>query len=133
VKDPGPANRIVAPDVTQDMKPIRSQHVAKPGLVVVDIAAADDDTAFAFQEALAGRWATATDDRTTRTPGEPGVRLRCYLDLRQEASAGTAPSICSLTVVFFGGTPPRPRGCSGAVAAPAAGEMVLPADVGVFR
>ncbi|MGW5611494.1 DUF6207 family protein [Streptomyces sp. NPDC003753] len=49
------------------MKPIRGQHIAEPGLVV----------AFAFQEALAGRWATATDDRTTRTPGEPGVRLRC--------------------------------------------------------
>ncbi|MEU7306349.1 DUF6207 family protein [Streptomyces sp. NPDC007189] len=32
-----------------------------------------------FQTALTERWATATDDRTTRTPGEPGVRLGCYL------------------------------------------------------
>ncbi|MFF3919947.1 DUF6207 family protein [Streptomyces sp. NPDC001852] len=39
--------------------------------------------AFASQETDAGRWATATDDRTTRAPGEPGVGLRCYLDLRQ--------------------------------------------------
>ncbi|WP_436987710.1 DUF6207 family protein [Streptomyces sp. enrichment culture] len=68
-------------------------YVAEPGLVVVDVAAADDATAFALQEALAARWATATatDDRTTRTPGEPGVRLRCYLDLRQELSAATGP------------------------------------------
>ncbi|MFE5894978.1 DUF6207 family protein [Streptomyces sp. NPDC056462] len=26
-------------------------------------------------------------DRTTRDPGEPGVRLRCFLDLRQELDA----------------------------------------------
>ncbi|MCX5356783.1 DUF6207 family protein [Streptomyces mirabilis] len=37
-----------------------------------------------MQEVLATRWATATADRTTREPGEPGVRLRCHLDLRQE-------------------------------------------------
>ncbi|MEV4339009.1 DUF6207 family protein [Streptomyces sp. NPDC049590] len=79
-------------DVDQGMKPIRDEHVAEPGLVVVDVAAADDATAFALQEALAERWATATDDRTTRTPGEPGVRLRCFLDLRQELPAAAAPS-----------------------------------------
>lgn len=38
----------------------------------------------AVQELLATRWATATADRTTRVAGEPGVRLRCYLDVRQE-------------------------------------------------
>jgi hypothetical protein len=70
-------------DVVLDMNPIRDAHLKEPGLVVVDVAAADDATAFAFQEALAARWATAPADRTTRTPGEPGVRLRCYLDLRQ--------------------------------------------------
>jgi hypothetical protein len=66
------------------MKPIRDAHLSEPGLVVVDIAAADDDTALAFQAALAARWATATAGRTTRVPGEAGVRLRCYLDLRQD-------------------------------------------------
>ncbi|GAA4340062.1 DUF6207 family protein [Streptomyces venetus] len=65
------------------MKPINEAHVAQPGLAVIDIAAADDLTAFAVQEALAGRWATAPADRTIRVPGEPGVRLRCYLDVRQ--------------------------------------------------
>ncbi|MDT0468893.1 DUF6207 family protein [Streptomyces sp. DSM 41699] len=74
------------------MRPMRDEHVAEPGLVVVDVAAADDDSIFAFQQALAGRWATATDDRTTRTPGEPGVRLRCYLDLRQELTGVVGPT-----------------------------------------
>ncbi|MEU0196497.1 DUF6207 family protein [Streptomyces afghaniensis] len=69
------------------MKPINEAHVAQPGLAVVDVAAADDQTAFAIQEALAGRWATAPADRTTRVPGEPGVRLRCYLDVRQNLSS----------------------------------------------
>ncbi|MGA5120896.1 DUF6207 family protein [Streptomyces pseudogriseolus] len=27
----------------------------------------------------------APADRTTHEPGEPGVRLRCYLDMRQAA------------------------------------------------
>ncbi|MEU6807191.1 DUF6207 family protein [Streptomyces neyagawaensis] len=40
--------------------------------------------------ALADRWATATAQHTTRAAGEPGVRLRCYLDLRQEL---TAPAV----------------------------------------
>jgi hypothetical protein len=51
---------------------------------VVEVAAADDDAALAVQELLATRRATATADRTTREPGEPGVRLRCYLDVRQQ-------------------------------------------------
>ncbi|MFF3518153.1 DUF6207 family protein [Streptomyces sp. NPDC002573] len=71
---------------------MRDEHVAEPGLVVVDVAAADDDSVFAFQQALAGRWATAADDRTTGTPGEPGVRLRCYLDLRQELTGVVGPT-----------------------------------------
>ncbi|MFG2351873.1 DUF6207 family protein [Streptomyces phaeochromogenes] len=66
------------------MKPINDAHLAEPGLAVVDVAAADGNTALAIQELLATRWATATADGTTREPGEPGVRLRCYLDVRQE-------------------------------------------------
>ncbi|MFF4787805.1 DUF6207 family protein [Streptomyces griseorubiginosus] len=65
------------------MKPINEVHVSEPGLLVVDVAAADDTTALAFQKLLADRWATATATSTTRVAGEPGVRLRCYLDLRQ--------------------------------------------------
>ncbi|MEV7862957.1 DUF6207 family protein [Streptomyces hirsutus] len=66
------------------MDPINEVHVAEAGLVVVDIASADEATALAFQQLLAKRWATATAQHTTRDVGQPGVRLRCDLDLRQE-------------------------------------------------
>ncbi|MFC8393571.1 MULTISPECIES: DUF6207 family protein [unclassified Streptomyces] len=62
---------------------INEVHVSEPGLVVVDVAAADDQTAFAFQEALASLWATTAVERAIRDVGQPGVRLRCYLDMRQ--------------------------------------------------
>ncbi|WP_226487564.1 DUF6207 family protein [Streptomyces parvulus] len=65
------------------MEAINDVHVSEPGLVILDIAAADDETAFTFHTALATRWATTSVERTTRDPGQPGVRLRCYLDLRQ--------------------------------------------------
>ncbi|MDG9709407.1 DUF6207 family protein [Streptomyces sp. DH10] len=51
------------------MKPINETHLAEPGLAVVGVAAADGQTAFAAQKLLAGRWATAPADRTTRVPG----------------------------------------------------------------
>ncbi|MFF3584974.1 DUF6207 family protein [Streptomyces mirabilis] len=69
------------------MKPIIEAHVAAPGLAVVEVAAADDETAFAVQELLAARCAIAPADRTTREPDEPGVRLRFFLDLQQDADA----------------------------------------------
>lgn len=78
--------------VVPDMEPIHELHLAEPGLIVVDVAAADDHTAFAFQQALAARWATATADRTTRDPGQPGVRLRCYVVLRQDSAPGARPA-----------------------------------------
>ncbi|MFF8880837.1 DUF6207 family protein [Streptomyces flaveolus] len=44
-----------------------------PGLsVVVDVAATDDETAFAFHAALATRWATTSVERTTRDAGQAG-------------------------------------------------------------
>ncbi|MGW3152312.1 DUF6207 family protein [Streptomyces sp. NPDC001177] len=63
---------------------INDAHVARPGLAVVKVAAPDDETAFAVQELLAARWEIAPADRTTHEPGEPGVRLPRFLDLRQE-------------------------------------------------
>ncbi|MFJ1673139.1 DUF6207 family protein [Streptomyces bottropensis] len=77
------------------MDPINEVHVSRPGLVVVDVAAADDATALAFQQLLADRWATSSAERTTHDVGQPGVRLRCYLDLNQpvgsDAQADTPP------------------------------------------
>ncbi|MEV7083973.1 DUF6207 family protein [Streptomyces sp. NPDC093516] len=69
------------------MKQINESHVAVPSLAVVEVSAADDDTAFAVQELLGARCAIAPADHTTRAPGEPGVRLRCFLDLRQAPDA----------------------------------------------
>ncbi|MER6442200.1 DUF6207 family protein [Streptomyces sp. NPDC001185] len=68
------------------MEAINEVHVPEPGLVVVDVAAADDRTAFAFQAALSSMWAATSVERTIRDPGQPGVRLRCYLDMRQRLS-----------------------------------------------
>ncbi|WP_322723495.1 DUF6207 family protein [Streptomyces spongiae] len=70
--------------------------MSEPSLVVVDVAGADDATALPFQQLLADRWATAKAEHTTRDAGKPGVRLSCYLDLRQPtdltaASADAAP------------------------------------------
>ncbi|MFI8234895.1 DUF6207 family protein [Streptomyces sp. NPDC101209] len=66
------------------MRPINDAHVTEPGLAVVEVAAHDDATAFAVQERLAQWCAIAAADSTVREPGEPGVRLRFFLDLRQE-------------------------------------------------
>ncbi|MFJ4517487.1 DUF6207 family protein [Streptomyces sp. NPDC088816] len=83
------------------MRPINDAHVAEPGLAVVEVAAADDETAFAVQELLAARWAIAPADRTAHEPGEPGIRLRCFLDLRQQPNAWSmkacSPSSCWVT------------------------------------
>ncbi len=73
--------------MVRGMEAINEVHVSSPGLIVVDVAAADDETAFAFHTELAARWATTSVERTTRDPGQPGVRLRCYLDLRQPLNA----------------------------------------------
>lgn len=76
------------------MDPINEVHISQPGLIVIDVAAADDATALAFQQLLADRWATSPALHTTRDPGEPGVRLRCYLDQRQpvgQASSAEGP------------------------------------------
>ncbi|MEU0947184.1 DUF6207 family protein [Streptomyces canus] len=45
--------------------------MAEPGLAVVEVAAANDETAFAIQELLAAQHAIAPADRTTREPGKP--------------------------------------------------------------
>ncbi len=69
------------------MRQIYDAQVALPGLAVVEVAAADDETAFLIQELLATHYAISPADRTTREPGEPGVRLRCSLNLRQQPDA----------------------------------------------
>ncbi|MER5228227.1 DUF6207 family protein [Streptomyces flaveus] len=73
------------------MDPIRETHLSEPGLLVVDVAGVDDATVFAFQNAIARTWATSNDDRTIRDVGQPGVRLRLYVDLRRVLSQASPP------------------------------------------
>ncbi|MFE5952605.1 DUF6207 family protein [Streptomyces massasporeus] len=82
------------------MRPINEAHATEPGLAVVEVAAHDDRTALAVQKLLATLCAIAPADRTTREPGEPGVRLRCFLDLRQapDTGAGEADRAGTMTV-----------------------------------
>ncbi|MGW0191142.1 DUF6207 family protein, partial [Streptomyces sp. NPDC003362] len=51
------------------MEAINEVHVSEPGLVVVGVVAADDETAFAFHAALAARWATTSVERTSGDAG----------------------------------------------------------------
>ncbi|MEU9397605.1 DUF6207 family protein [Streptomyces sp. NPDC048324] len=73
------------------MEPIQQAHLAEPGLLVIDVAGADDATVMAFQDAIAQMWAMATAERTTRDPGQPGVRIRMYSGLRQVIEETSSP------------------------------------------
>ncbi|GAB2899999.1 hypothetical protein GCM10027074_77960 [Streptomyces deserti] len=61
--------------------------MALPGLAVVEVAVRLTRPRSRFQELLAARCAIAPANRTTREPAEPGVRLRFFLDLHQNAAA----------------------------------------------
>lgn len=66
--------------------------MARAGLAVVEVAALDDATAFAVQELLAAQCAIAAAERTVHEPGEPGVRLRLFLDLHPDDDQDNAVS-----------------------------------------
>ncbi|MFE9468753.1 DUF6207 family protein [Streptomyces virginiae] len=76
-----PANRLRSRAVAADMKPINEQHIAEPGLVVLDITGGDEDTVRAVMAALEERWATSGVGPVRRDPGEPGARARVYADV----------------------------------------------------
>ncbi|MBT2529931.1 hypothetical protein J7E91_32365 [Streptomyces sp. ISL-99] len=65
------------------MDHIDEQHVSAPGLLVLDIAAADESTALAALRQLSECWASSGTHRVWRVPGEAGVRARLYADMRR--------------------------------------------------
>ncbi|WP_217201474.1 DUF6207 family protein [Streptomyces buecherae] len=66
---------------------IDEQRIAEPGLVVLDVAAADEDTVRAVMEGLQKQWVTSGITPVWRTPGESGVRARVYADVRRPGTA----------------------------------------------
>ncbi|MCX5166162.1 DUF6207 family protein [Streptomyces sp. NBC_00264] len=64
---------------------IDAQHINEPGLVVLDITAADEDTAHTVMAALEQRWATSGITPVHSEPGVPGVKGRVYADIRRPA------------------------------------------------
>ncbi|WP_406387258.1 DUF6207 family protein [Streptomyces sp. NBC_00887] len=69
------------------MEPIDAQHISEPGLIVVDITAADEPTARAAMAALEQHWVTSGIGPVRREPGAPGVKARIYADTRRRPGA----------------------------------------------
>ncbi|MGV9856894.1 DUF6207 family protein [Streptomyces sp. NPDC003442] len=64
-------------------------HMSEPGLVVLDIAARDEETAVAVMSWLDQLWATPGVGSVRRVAGEPGVSRGCvYEDIRRPDSPG---------------------------------------------
>lgn len=67
---------------------IDEQRLGEPGLLVLDITAADEATAQAAMRDLDALWMTFAVARVRRVPGEVGVRARVYAALPRPAGAG---------------------------------------------
>ncbi|MFE2038468.1 DUF6207 family protein [Streptomyces scopuliridis] len=93
------ANRRPPRAVGKSTERISEQHVAEPGLVVLDITGGDEDTVVAVMTALDGLWATSGIVPVRREPAEPGVRARMYADVlrpgRSQPTTRQNPSSCS--------------------------------------
>ncbi|MGW0468472.1 DUF6207 family protein [Streptomyces sp. NPDC003027] len=61
----------------------RDRHIAEPGLVVLDVTAADEDTVRAVMDALQQQWATSGSTPVRRRPGEGGIKARVYADVHR--------------------------------------------------
>ncbi|MEV0581182.1 DUF6207 family protein [Streptomyces sp. NPDC050392] len=64
------------------MRSFDAVHVSEPGLVVLEVAASDEETALAAVAELGERWATSGSSEVWRELGEPGVRVRTYANVR---------------------------------------------------
>lgn len=70
------------------MDDIDAVHVNEPGLLVLDITAADEPTAQRALDQLNALWATDASGRIQRLPGQPGVQCRVYASLDRNPTAG---------------------------------------------
>ncbi|WP_262370811.1 DUF6207 family protein [Streptomyces sp. WAC01526] len=84
-------NSLVGEVVCVVMK-ISEEHLSEPGLVVIDITAADVATATEAAAALGGLWLSSGPSAPWHTPGQGGVTVRAYADLRRAPlSAAVGP------------------------------------------
>ncbi|MET8021182.1 DUF6207 family protein [Streptomyces decoyicus] len=67
---------------------ISQEHLSEPGLVVIDVTAADEETAHQAAAALGGLWLSSGPSAPWHTPGQPGVTVRAYADLRRAPLTG---------------------------------------------
>ncbi|MFE1764037.1 DUF6207 family protein [Streptomyces angustmyceticus] len=75
---------------------ISAEHLSEPGLVVIDITAADEATATRAATALGERWLSSGPSSPWHTPGQAGVTVRAYADLRRTPLNGGSfgPGTC---------------------------------------
>ncbi|WP_369360493.1 DUF6207 family protein [Streptomyces sp. cg2] len=66
---------------------IHEEHVSEPGMVVIDVTAADEATATLAAAELGRLWRSSGPSAPWHTPGRPGVSVRAYLDLRHRPSS----------------------------------------------
>ncbi|MEU8682154.1 DUF6207 family protein [Streptomyces sp. NPDC048611] len=69
---------------------ISEEHLSELGLVVIDITAADEVTANEAAAALGGLWLSSGPSGPWRTPGEAGITVRIYADLRRAPLSAAA-------------------------------------------
>ncbi|MFC5253576.1 DUF6207 family protein [Streptomyces nigrescens] len=67
---------------------ISEEHLCEPGLVVIDITAADEATAIQAATVLGGLWLSSGPSAPWHTPGQAGVTVRAYADQRRPPLTG---------------------------------------------
>ncbi|MFJ9469048.1 DUF6207 family protein [Streptomyces caniferus] len=67
---------------------ISEEHLREQRLVVIDVTAADETTATRAATALGEPWLSSGPSAPWHTPGQAGVTVRAYADLRRAPLTG---------------------------------------------